>query len=94
MTMPDERHRAVVETERFLRELCDPKATPKVPSIIRSQARSLLRHYPSRLDMERACEAIPEVFQTRMEAVSKLLARYEETHPDKRTTLTLPKTGK
>lgn len=63
MTLPYERYRAVRYTERFLLELCNPKLTPKVPKRIREQARSLLKHYPSSYDMERAGEACPEVFE-------------------------------
>lgn len=94
MTLPDERYRAVKYTEKFLRDLCDPKVTPKVPAIIRSQASSLLKHYPSTWDMERACEACPDVFQTRMEPLTRMMAKYENSNPDKRTTLTLPKHNK
>lgn len=63
MTLPSERYRAVRYTERFLLELCNPKLTPRVPKRIREQARSLLRHYPSSYDMERAGEACLEVFE-------------------------------
>lgn len=78
MTLPDERYRAVRQTRQFLWELCDPKATPSVPAVIRSQARHLLRHYPSDYDMHQACELAPSVFQTEMEPVSKLFAQYEQ----------------
>jgi hypothetical protein len=51
MTLPYERTNAVLKTEKFLLSLCDPKLTPKVPKVIRDQARSLLRHYPTKFDM-------------------------------------------
>lgn len=50
--MPYERTNAVMSTEQFLLELCDSKKTPRVPGDIRRMARSLLRHYPSKFDME------------------------------------------
>lgn len=56
MTVPYERKSAVNRTRKFLYDLMDPKATPRVPKDIRLQARSLLRHYPSDFDMEMACE--------------------------------------
>jgi hypothetical protein len=62
MTLPDERYRAVLAAERFLRDLLDPKKTPRVPAAIRSGARSVLRHYPSTWDMDRASHSSPEVF--------------------------------
>lgn len=51
MTLPYERTNAVLRTEKFLLDLCDPKTTPRVPKAIRDQARSLLKHYPSRFEM-------------------------------------------
>lgn len=54
MTIASERTRAVNYTYEFLRDLLDPKKTPRVPADVRSRARSLLRHYPSKLDMEMA----------------------------------------
>lgn len=52
MTIPSERTRAVILTESFLITLTNPKLTPKIPKDIREQARALLRHYPSRFDLE------------------------------------------
>jgi hypothetical protein len=52
MTLPTERTNAVLKTEKFLLDLCNPKATPRVPKEVRERARSLLRHYPSDYDME------------------------------------------
>lgn len=79
MTLPDERYRAVKYARQFLMELCDSSKTPRIPSIIRNQARSILRHYPSDWDMERACQGAPDVFQTQMEAVTRLMKQYEES---------------
>lgn len=52
MTVPRERTSAVVFTENFLFDLCDPKKTPRVPKAIRQRAHHLLRHYPSQYHME------------------------------------------
>ncbi len=51
MTIPIERTNAVIRTEKFLLELLDPKKTPRVPRLIRQDARNLLSHYPSEFDM-------------------------------------------
>ena len=83
MTLPDERYRAVVQTRRFLLDLCNPQHTPKVPKIIREHARSMLRHYPSDWDMTRAAEGAPDVFQERMEAVTRLIKQYEQSKAEK-----------
>jgi hypothetical protein len=56
MTLPSERTRAVQNTRDFLLDLLDPKKTPRIPREIRRRASALLRHYPSRLDMEETVE--------------------------------------
>jgi hypothetical protein len=75
MTMPDERYRAVVQTEKFLREIL---TTPRVPKAIKEQARWCLRHYPSHWDMQRTALQAPDVFQERMEPVTRLFKQYEQ----------------
>ena len=77
MTLPDERYRAVLQTRRFLLDLCNPQHTPRVPKIIREHARAMLRHYPSDWDMERAASSAPDVFQERMEDVTRMFAVYQ-----------------
>lgn len=65
MTLPDERYRAVIRAEQFLKDLCDPSKTPRVPKSIRGQASSILRHYPSSWDMDVAAHQTPAVFESR-----------------------------
>ena len=76
MTLPDERYRAVVQTQKLLVEIL---STPRVPKAIKDRARSCLRHYPSDWDMNRAAEGAPDVFQEQMEAVTRLFKSYEES---------------
>jgi hypothetical protein len=76
MTMPDERYRAVVQTERFLKEIL---STPRVPKAIKDGARAMLRHYPSEWDMQMAARGAPDHFAERMEPVTKLFKQYEES---------------
>jgi len=83
MTLPDERYRAVIQTRKFLIDLCNPQHTPRVPKLIREHARSMLRHYPSDWDMERASADAPDVFQTQMEAVTRLIKQYEQSKAEK-----------
>lgn len=52
MTVPVERTNAVMATEDFLLDLCDPRKTPRVPKVIRDRARHMLRHYPSKFEMD------------------------------------------
>jgi len=51
MTVPVERTNAVIRTRNFLLDLLDPKKTPRVPRLIRQDAKNLLRHYPTEFDM-------------------------------------------
>jgi len=80
MTLPDERYRAVVQTERFLLQIL---TTPRVPKAIKDQARSCLRHYPSDFDMNRAAEGAPDVFAKRMEDVTRMFKQYEQSKAEK-----------
>jgi len=75
MTLPDERYRAVVQTQKFLVEIL---STPRVPKAIKDGARHCLRHYPNDWDMKRAADGAPDVFQEQMEAVTRLFKSYEE----------------
>jgi hypothetical protein len=77
MTLPDERYRAVMMTKEFLLDLLDPKTYPRIPRKIRDQAKICLRHYPSGFDLEAASRGSPEVFQRRMEPVSRLIMEFE-----------------
>lgn len=79
MTLPDERYRAVKMAEQLLKDLCDRTVTPRVPKIIRQRASGCLRHYPGTWDMQQAAEAVPHVFQERMEPVTRLFKQYEQT---------------
>jgi hypothetical protein len=62
MTMPSERTRAVLRTREFLQWVLDAAATPEVFSQLKRQARALLRHYPSSIDMHLAHLACPMWF--------------------------------
>lgn len=52
MTLPYERRFAITNARQFLRDLLDPKATPRVPRSLRKRAWRLLKHYPSEFDMD------------------------------------------
>jgi hypothetical protein len=61
MTLPDERYRALKCAEQFMLDLCDPSKTPKVPRSVRERARGILRHYPTKFDIDRIAESAPDV---------------------------------
>jgi hypothetical protein len=73
VTLPDERYRAVKWADAFLKRLAGGKY-PRTPKAVRDEARSILRHYPSDYDMNRAAAGAPEVFQERMEDLHRFVA--------------------
>lgn len=79
MTLPDERYRAVKFARDFLYDLMDAKKTPGVPKAIRERARGVLRHYPDDYHMDVVSTAAPDMFQPRMEPVTRLFKQYEDS---------------
>ena len=76
MTLPDERYRAVVQTQKFLVEILN---TPRVPKAIKDRARGCLRHYPNEWEMKRAANGAPDVFQERMDPLYRAVVQYKQT---------------
>jgi hypothetical protein len=74
MTLPDERYRAVQQTQRFLLRLL---TTPRVPKAVKDEARGLLRHYPSDYDLQQLERSAPHVVQQRMEPLYKMVLQHE-----------------
>jgi hypothetical protein len=74
MTLPDERYRAVVQTQRFLLRIL---TTPRVPKAVKDEARACLRHYPSEYDMKQVSRTSADVFAERMEDVERMFKKYE-----------------
>lgn len=46
MTLPEERIQAIHAARDFLRDLLDPRKTPRVPLVVRQRALRVLKHYP------------------------------------------------
>jgi hypothetical protein len=66
--------------KRFLEGIAyDSKAYPRIAKAVRGEAHSILRHFPSEWDMTRTAECAPDVFQERMEPVTRLFKQYEES---------------
>ena len=83
MTLPDERYRSLVQTRRFLLDLCNSEHTPRVPKIIRDTARSMLRHYPSDYELDRLAAAAPDILQQRMDDLHRMILSHEQTKREK-----------
>lgn len=79
MTLPDERYHAVTRAQNFLLDLSnDYKKYPRIPKSVRQEARNILRHFPSSFDMDIASSRVPEVFQSRLDPLQRLLLVHEE----------------
>ena len=76
MTLPDERYRAVMQTQKLLLEIL---STPRVPKSIKDGARYCLRHYPTEYDMKKVTQTSGDIFAERMEDVTRFFAQYEQS---------------
>ena len=76
MTLPDERYRAVKSAQDFLQRLAGGEY-PRVPKAVRSEARSILRHYPSEYDLKQIEQFAPHIVQQRMEPLYKMIKQHE-----------------
>jgi len=83
MTLPDERYRAVMQTQRFLLRLL---TTPRVPKAVKDEARACLRHYPNEYDMKKVSQTSADIFAERMEDVERMFKRYEQTQAENNET--------
>ena len=92
MTLPDERYRAVLMAERFLKDLCDRSKTPRIPKEIRSRASSVLRHFPSQYDMERCVEG-SMVFAKNLDPLYKMVKQHEMSESVEEELTELRKSG-
>lgn len=72
MTLPIERTNAVLRTEEFLIKLCIPSQSPRVPKAVREEARRLLKHYPSRYNMQYIEESFESLKDERLRALDEL----------------------
>ena len=80
MTLPCERFSSIVNTEKFLLDLLDPKKTPRVPREVRDNARRCLRHYPRRYDLDRMATRSPDIIETQepIDELTMLVYNYED----------------
>lgn len=84
MTMPDERYRSVLWAKRFLEDLCsNTKDYPRVPSKVRSEAYSILRHFPDNYILEDMTELAPQYFAKEMEPLYRMVKQFENNKEEK-----------
>lgn len=82
MTLPDERLRAIRFAEQFMKDLCNPNVTPRVPRDIRSRARSVLRHFPDPYHLSELAKSRPDILENRdgndYDELYKMVRQYQD----------------
>ena len=77
MTLPDERYRSVRQTSEFLQRLAGGSYS-RVPKAVRQEALHLLRHYPTKWDLDRLEQAAPDVIREHIEDLHKFVLKGQE----------------
>ena len=77
VTLPDERYRAVIRAEAFLKRLCDPKQTARVPAEVRVEAAGILRHFPTEWEMKAVADVVPALFQEQIEDLHRTVLLWQ-----------------
>lgn len=82
MTLPDERLRAIKFAEQFMKDLCNPNVTPRVPRDIRARARSVLRHFPDPYHLSELAKSRPDILEDRSgqdyDELYKMVRQYQD----------------
>jgi len=76
LTLPDERYRSVAQTRDFLWRLAGGEF-PRTPKAVREQAAGLLRHYPSRLELDDVSHYAPHIFTKHLDPLYKMIKVHE-----------------
>jgi hypothetical protein len=61
----------------FLERLSFSSEIKRVPLAVRQEARRILRHYPTTLDLDQIEQHAPHVLQQRMEPLYKMIKQHE-----------------
>ena len=57
MSLPDEKVRAMQSARKFLFDMLNPQATPRVPKAMRDRGRRVVKHYPFDFEITDMMEA-------------------------------------
>jgi len=85
MTLPDERYRAVASARELLVEIANSSGRWKrVPKELRLYCMHALRHYPTSYDMKSAARQAPDVFQEKMEPLTRMIMVYDQEQKEEK----------
>ena len=60
MTLPNERYHAILNARQFLLSLL---VLPRIPTAVRMDARSVLKHFPTSYDLDTIARNSPEILE-------------------------------
>jgi hypothetical protein len=90
MTLPDERYRAVLSARELLVEIANSGGKWKrIPTELRLYCIHALRHYPTTYDMKAAARDAPNVFQEKMEPLTKMIMVYDQEQKEEKNDKTI-----
>jgi len=90
MTLPDERYRAVASARELLIEIANPSGRWKrVPKELRLYCIHALRHYPTKYDMQAAARQAPDLFQEKMEPLTRMIMVYDQEQKEEQNDKTI-----
>ena len=90
MTLPDERYRAVASARELLLEIANPGGRWKrIPKELRLHCIHALRHYPTKYDMKIVANDCPDIFQERMEPLTKMIMVYDQEQKEEQNDKTI-----
>lgn len=83
MTLPDQRTRAVIWAQSFLRRLGNAYAedgVKKIPSSVRKEARAILRHFPFPMELKgkHFCDKVIDEYYAELDRQSEALLKQQK----------------
>jgi len=89
MTLPDERYRAIASARELLLEIASAGRWKRIPKELRLHCVHALRHYPTMYDMKAAARQAPDVFQERMEPLTRMIMVYDQEQQEEKNDKTI-----
>jgi hypothetical protein len=90
MTLPDERYRAVASARELLAEIANSNGRWKrIPKELRLYCIHALRHYPTQFEMKSVARQVPELFQEKMEPLTRMIMVYDQEQKEEQNDKTI-----
>ena len=90
MTLQDERYRAIAAARELLFEIASSNGRWKrVPKELKLYCRHALRHYPTHYDMKDAARQAPDLFQEKIEPLTRMIMVYDQEQKEEKNDKTI-----